>query len=121
MYECRAGPCLVNRMANCVNRKAGHAVVGRAPETAGNNHTLREVTDASAKRPTCLSSVSGFRASLLKFLQEFGNLGCLGGSVVEHLPLAQGVFPGLGIESHVGLPARSLLLPLPMSLPLSLL
>ena len=91
-------------MANCVNRKAGHAVVGRAPETTGNNHTLREVTDASVKHPTCLSSVSGFRASLLKFLQEFGILGCLGGSVVEHLPLAQGVFPGLGIESHIGLP-----------------
>ena len=38
------------------------------------------------------------------------NQGCLGHSVVEHLPLAQGVIPGLGIESHTGLPVRSLLL-----------
>ena len=37
--------------------------------------------------------------------------GAWGGSVVEHLPLAQGVTPGgPGIESHVGLPAGSLLL-----------
>ena len=40
--------------------------------------------------------------------------GCLGG-----LALAQGVIPGLGIESHTRLPVRSLLLPLPVSLPLS--
>ena len=46
--------------------------------------------------------------------------GCLGGSVVECLPLAQGVILGLGIESHIRLPARSLLLPLPISLLLSL-
>ena len=45
--------------------------------------------------------------------------GCLGDSTVEHLPLAQGVIPGPGIESHIGFPAWSLLLPLPMSLPLS--
>ena len=38
--------------------------------------------------------------------------------VVEHLPLAQGVILGPGIESHVRLPSGSLLLPLPMSLPL---
>ena len=43
-------------------------------------------------------------------------LGHLGGSAVEHLPLAQ----SSEIESHVGLPAWSLLLPLSMSLPLSL-
>ena len=35
------------------------------------------------------------------------------------LPLAQGTIPGPGIESHVGLPAWSLLLPLPVSMPLS--
>ena len=46
--------------------------------------------------------------------------GCLGGSAVEHLPLAQVVIPGSRIESHIGLPARTLLLPLPMSLPLTL-
>ena len=44
---------------------------------------------------------------------------CLGGSVVEYLLLAQGMIPGLGIQSHVGLPTESLLLPLPMSLTLS--
>ena len=49
-------------------------------------------------------------------------LGCLGGSAVEHLPLAQGVIQGTGIKSHIGLPTGCLLLPLPlpMSLPLSL-
>ena len=39
------------------------------------------------------------------------NLECLGGSVVEHLPLAQVMIPG----SWDGVP----ILPLPMSLPLS--
>ena len=46
--------------------------------------------------------------------------GNLGGPAVEHLALAQGVIPGSRMESHVGLPAYSLLLPLPVSLPLSL-
>ena len=46
--------------------------------------------------------------------------GCLGGSAVERLPLAQGMIQGSGIKSHVRLPARSLLLPLTVSLPLSL-
>ena len=46
--------------------------------------------------------------------------GCLGGSAVERLPLAQGRIPGSGIESHIRLPVRSLLFPLPVSLPLSL-
>ena len=45
--------------------------------------------------------------------------GHLGGSVVEHLPSAQGS-QGPGIESHIQLAAGSLLHPLPMSLPLSL-
>ena len=51
-----------------------------------------------------------------------GEAGCLGGSVVGHLPLAQVVIPGQGpgIESRIGLPMGTLLLPLPMSLPLSL-
>ena len=44
-----------------------------------------------------------------------GIWGCLGGSAVDGLPLAQGP----GIESHIGVPAGSLLLPLPVSLPLS--
>ena len=46
--------------------------------------------------------------------------GCLGGSAVEHLPLAQGVIPGSRIESRIRLPAWSLLLLLPVSLLLSL-
>ena len=43
--------------------------------------------------------------------------GDLGDLVVECLPLAQVV---IGMESHVGLPTGSLVLPLPVSLPLSL-
>ena len=50
------------------------------------------------------------------FNSSFG--GRLGGSAVERLPSAQGVIPGSGIESHVGFPVWSLLLPLPVSLPL---
>ena len=46
--------------------------------------------------------------------------GHLGGSVVEHLPLAQAVSWDPGIESHIRLPAGSLLLLLPVSLSLSL-
>ena len=42
-----------------------------------------------------------------------------GASVLEHLPLAQGVIPESGIESHIGFPERSLLLPLPVSASLS--
>ena len=47
-------------------------------------------------------------------------LGCLSGSGVEYLPLAQGVIPGPRIEFCIGLPVGALLLPLPVSLPLSL-
>ena len=46
-------------------------------------------------------------------------MGHQGYSVVEYLPSAQGVIPGLGIKSHIGLSVRSLLLPLLMFLPLS--
>ena len=46
--------------------------------------------------------------------------GLLGGSAVERLPSTQGMILGLGIESHVRLPVRNLLLLLPMSLRLSL-
>ena len=44
--------------------------------------------------------------------------GHLGGSAVEYLPLAQGVILRSRIESHIGLLAGSLLLPLAVSLPL---
>ena len=43
----------------------------------------------------------------------------LGGSAVERLPSAQGIIPDPGNESHIGLPAWSLLLLLPVSLSLS--
>ena len=46
--------------------------------------------------------------------------GLLGGPVIECLPLAQGMILGLGIESLIGVPVRSLLLPPSMSLPLCL-
>ena len=46
--------------------------------------------------------------------------GRLGGSVVEHLPLAQVMIPGFWDAVIIWLPAGSLLLPLPMSLPLSM-
>ena len=46
-----------------------------------------------------------------------GTMGCLD---VEPLPSAQILILGSKIESHIGLLASSLLLPLPMSLPLSL-
>ena len=42
--------------------------------------------------------------------------GCLVGSAVDHLPLAQGMIHGLRIKSHIRLPAWSLLFPLPFSL-----
>ena len=45
----------------------------------------------------------------------------LGGSVVERLPSAEGVIPGSRIDSYSGLSVRGLLLPLPMSLCLSLI
>ena len=48
------------------------------------------------------------------------NVGHLRGSVVERLPSAQVVTQGPGIKSHIGFPAWSLLLPLLVSLPLSL-
>ena len=43
----------------------------------------------------------------------------LGGPAVERLLLAQGLIPESGIGSHIRLPAGSLLLPQPMSLPFS--
>ena len=51
--------------------------------------------------------------------ENLETLGNLGGSVVEHLPSAQVVIPGSSDESRIGLPSRSLLLPLLLSLPLS--
>ena len=49
---------------------------------------------------------------------NYGVEGHLGGSVVGHLPLAQVVIQGPGIEFHFKFPTGSLLLPLPVSLPL---
>ena len=47
-------------------------------------------------------------------------VGRLVDSAVERLPAVQGMFPGCGIESHIGLSAGGLLLPLPVSVCLSL-
>ena len=47
------------------------------------------------------------------------NQRCLGGLAVGRLPSAQVVIPGSRIKLCIGLPVRSLLLPPPMSLPLS--
>ena len=47
-----------------------------------------------------------------------GGLGHLGGSVVEHLPLAQGMILGSWDQVPQRAPMRNLVLPLPMSLPL---
>ena len=59
------------------------------------------------------------QAMVFRELKNYHSLGHLGGSAVEHLPSTQGVIPGSGTESHIGLLARSLLLPLPLSLCLS--
>ena len=53
-------------------------------------------------------------------IRIYSGQGCLGSSVVEYLPSAQGMIPGPGIESYIRFPAKSLLLPLPMSASLSL-
>ena len=55
----------------------------------------------------------------MEICKESKFLGCLGGSVVGHLPSAQGVV--LGSWDHIPhqAPHEELLLPLPMSLPLS--
>ena len=51
---------------------------------------------------------------------KIGDMGPLGGSVVEHLPSAQGMIPGSWNRVPYWAPSGSLLIPLPMSLPLSL-
>ena len=49
-----------------------------------------------------------------------GTQGCVGGLGVEHLPLAEVMIRGPGVKSHTGLRTGNLLLPLPVSLLLSL-
>ena len=58
-----------------------------------------------------------YRAMLSEFLTN-SRAGHLGGSAVGHLPWAQVMILGFQIESRIGFPVGSLLLPLPMSLPL---
>ena len=55
-----------------------------------------------------------------KFNLKTNKQGSLGYSVVQHLPSAWGMILEPWIQSHIGLPAWSLLLPLSVSLPLSL-
>ena len=47
-------------------------------------------------------------------------VGCLGGSVVEHLLLAQGMILGPGSSPAIGFPERSLLLTLTVPVPVPL-
>ncbi|CAK7320259.1 hypothetical protein VULLAG_LOCUS22521 [Vulpes lagopus] len=83
-------------------------------EARGRLGTLRVGTRYPQWDLSVASKLSSIKSSSEVFFQ-----GHVGGSVAEHLPLAQSVIPGPGIESHIRLPAGSLLLPLPMSLPLS--
>ena len=75
-----------------------------------------ELTARDQESHTLLTEPARCHQTYFKIITSLGHLG---GSVVEHLPLAQGVIPGSGMEAYVGLPAWSLLLPLPVSLPLS--
>ena len=74
------------------------------------------MSDSIGKITTIFRSIAeaDFKISLL----EIPRMGQLSGSVVECLPLANRVIPGSRIKSHIGLLAESLLLPLPVSLPL---
>ena len=76
----------------------------------------------SSEHPRLLTgNVTGVRMTQkTKSCQNRGTLGCLDGSEVEHLPLAQGVIPRSRIKSPIGLLVGSLVLHLPMSLHLSL-
>ena len=74
------------------------------------------VVEKNCKQHKCLSTKEWIRCYML---YNSKNEGRLGGSAVERLPLAQGMIQGSRIESHIRLPTGSLLLPLPMSLPLS--
>ena len=66
---------------------------------------------------SCYSATLETYTEMLKTCSWSGRLG---GSVVEHLPLAQVVILGSSDRVCIRLPAGSLLLPLPVSLPLSL-
>ena len=73
--------------------------------------------------PTAPSTCTHLSTFLTKAVEERGGrVQHLGGSVVEHLPLAQGVTLGSwdSIQAfHIGLSAGNLRLPLPVSLPVS--
>ena len=75
---------------------------------------------SSHKGDLVLSRLGGGAGEAVMTLYLSSRWGHLWGSVVEHLPSTQGVTRGSGIESRIGLPAGSLLLPLPVSLPLFL-
>ena len=74
--------------------------------------------ETSSRPPSRL--VAGLGPNLgLGAQQKFIDEGRLGGSAVEHLPLAQGMIPGFWDRVPHPVPHRNLLLPLPLSLPLS--
>ena len=56
--------------------------------------------------PSHLKVKSNVESSVSPSVGERQKQGHLGGSVVKHLPLAQGVIPGPGIESRIRLPRR---------------
>ena len=71
--------------------------------------------DLTFVRPT---ETTAFRDRTEEF-KKLTKSGHLGGSAVECLPLAQGLIPEFRIKSCIWFLAGSLLLPLPVSLPLS--
>ena len=80
------------------------------------NHLLWTCTLSPSHK---LKHTWGTHGSSLTMQVKTMSMGRPGGSAVERLPSAQGVILGPGIESRLGLPAWSLLLPLPVCLPLS--
>ena len=86
--------------------------------TALNPHQSLSSFSGSDTIPSCVTS--GFH--ILSMVEIVRNKveGPLGGSAVEHLPLTQGVIPGVQDQVPHQAPLESLLLRLPVSLPLSL-
>ena len=74
--------------------------------------TLSEEEIEDHSRPVIIKEIE-------MIIKNFPHMGHLSGSSAERLPSAQVMILGPRIESHVGLPAWSLLLPLAVSLPLS--
>ena len=85
------------------------------------SHVLLERCTYLSTYTECSSLKPAITVLETKHFKSTSYLGRLGGSVVEPLPLAQGVILRLEIESHIGLPVRSLLFPLYLCLSVSLM